>query len=267
MATAGKIASSNPFRGQWRCPEPTPVSQEIVYRLQNLGNAIGDLQLICHGSEILSIGLEARVAYLATETDRHPANACDNEYWHNKCRAVFLRPAVEPIAISYWKMICDGQVDLHAAQRIVSALTLRKQEPRSREIFGRSQSGDVLFEERGIALQCFDRIKKVYNRCDMTYVMPLYVYASIIMAHPFPDGNGRLSRLLTLGALGKVFRWNCPLIGLAPSSYRRGESMANAFDALSKDGDWDFFAEEYCNMLQDAYLMTKSVIEFLPIVV
>ncbi len=204
------------------------------------------------GREVLdAVGVELKLSMLLVGPDPIAEGEVDNDYWDKKCRLLFLRPAIEPVAISYWPRLAGMDLDVERAQKIVSALTTQAQVVRTREGVGRSASGNVGFEPPDRAREWLDRLKEAQAKPELASVMPAYVFASTIMAHPFADGNGRLARLLTLGALARLAGWDGPIVGLAPSFYRRAESMGAALDELTFTGNWDRYFEVFIDIMAD----------------
>ncbi|HEV2816116.1 MAG TPA: hypothetical protein VGW40_02690 [Allosphingosinicella sp.] len=70
----------------------------------------------------------------------------DNDFWRAKCSSLFLRPAVEPIACSYWQRLSSFELDDAAALSVASALAGRPLVYRKGPATGRSVKGDVGFE-------------------------------------------------------------------------------------------------------------------------
>src|SRR3954452_23324755 len=104
----------------WICPEVralTAAEQANAERLFADLVSAGEVR----PGPVWTAGLELRAALLLLQDDRRFANA-DNEFWKTKCRSLFLRPALEPIAHSYWRKFPDFTIDEASALRIASAL-------------------------------------------------------------------------------------------------------------------------------------------------
>lgn len=199
-----------------------------------------------------TIGNEIRLSFLIAGNTSYAARTQDNDYWEKKCRALFLRPAVEPIILSYWERLVELDLDAKKAQKIVSALTVKEQVFRSAEGMGRSINGNVGFEPIGRARGWIDRLRAARLRPELASLMPMYTFASTIMAHPFADGNGRLARAMTLGALAKFAGWQMPIVPLAPSFYRYAEVLGRSLDGLTRSGDWTTYVTVFLDILDDA---------------
>src|SRR3982750_2187838 len=73
---------------------------------------------------VATAGLELRVALMLLHGGE-TSEQSDNEFWGRKCRALFLRPAVEPIAHSYWGRLRTLNIDESTALKASSAMAGR----------------------------------------------------------------------------------------------------------------------------------------------
>lgn len=91
------------------------------------------------------------------------------------------------------------------------------------------RTGDVRTarDARGVALQYppaeaatarAASICAAYTAChgDQALLRSVWVLVALLNAHPFPDGNGRLARLLFAGALARAGLTHAPIVALGP---------------------------------------------------
>lgn len=250
--------TSESWRCRWVCPDPAPCSAEQASAFEEVFSSLPS-SAGANRHRIDCVGAEMRLALFATEYAPGGIGEGDNGFWKHKCRILFLRPAVEPIAISYWDRLLSCDLDVDRAQKIVSALAMKEQPLRVREGVGRSKTGLVGFELPERARSWLSRIKLARENKDLSFVIPAYTFAATIMAHPFADGNGRLARILSLGALAELMGWNAPIVGIAPSFYRHAESLGRSLDILSNSGDWRQYYDIFTNILRDIVLLNRLI--------
>jgi Fic family protein len=92
----------------------------------------------------------------------------------------------------------------------------------------------------------------VANDPQLSTLLPAYAFARTIIAHPFPDGNGRLARALVHAALARTYDLNAPVLPLAPAFYMHAGKVALALRHLSDSGDWNRFAAVFRIVLEEA---------------
>lgn len=93
----------------------------------------------------------------------------------------------------------------------------------------RLRTGDVRTarDARGVALQYppagaatarAASICAIYTAChgDQALLRSVWVLVALLNAHPYPDGNGRLARLLFAGALARAGITHAPIVALGP---------------------------------------------------
>jgi len=241
----------------WRCPPFRPPSKDdesIAFKLySDLSHERG-----LANDPIESAGLELRAVlrFLHSGADRAGA---DNDYWRRKCRAVLLRPAIEPIAYTYWHRLSSFEIDALSALRVASALAGSPLVYRKGSAIGKSANGDVHFpplDDQGIWLA---RIRLAACDPDLAYVLPALVFAQAVLTHPFSDGNGRFARLMVHIALGRCAGLDGPKIALAPAFYLRAESLGTALATVSDHGDWSAFYQAFFSTLSLALAATREV--------
>ncbi|TPG52238.1 Fic family protein [Sphingomonas glacialis] len=237
----------------WICPPRTEPSADWLQAITRWSAAIGPLSL-AYSRQPSSFGLELRTAYYALlrETDLSPS---DNDFWANKCRTLFARPAVEPIVTSFWKRPGNLALDRESALHLATLLAGQSVGYRKVRAVGRSWRGDVHFEPLAIATGWQAVISEEIRH--ERRGQPIYVFARTIMAHPFTDGNGRFARVLFASILAREFGLPLPCIAFAPSFYRYGERLHDAMAWLSIRGDWQRLTQVMIEIVDDAVNLTK----------
>jgi hypothetical protein len=203
-------------------------------------------------------GLELRVALLLLERGNEFKEA-DNDFWPGKCQKLLVRPAVEPIAISYWRRFATFDFDETIALILASTLAARRLVYRKGPATGRSAEGDVGFEPLEIASQWLARIAGAAARPELSTALPIYAYAQVLMAHPFADANGRFARLMIHVALARCAGLKLPAVALAPAFYRRASALGRTLTTLSDSGEWAPFNDLFLDVLEDAVFLTKAL--------
>ena len=109
-----------------------------------------------------------------------------------------------------------------------------------------------------IEMLCKNYNELVFDEsCDLLVLIPIFIL-DFVSIHPFNDGNGRMSRLLTLLLLYKANY----LVGKYISIEKIIEKTKNSYyDALEKSllnwhnnkNDYSYFVEYYLGILLDAY--------------
>jgi hypothetical protein len=210
------------------------------------------------GGPIGSAGLELRVALMLMQEENGLAKA-DNAFWKKKCRSIFLRPAIEPVALAYWARLSSFEIDDALALKAASAMAGQALVYRKGPATGRSSNGDVHFGPLESTSDWLKNIGKAARTAEMLTALPAYCFAQTIMTHPFSDGNGRFARLMVHAALGRCASVSGPRIALAPAFYRRGEALASALTTLSEYGDWSEFNQVFFSTLDEASTLTRRL--------
>jgi len=184
----------------------------------------------------------------------------DNDFWRAKCSALFLRPALEPIACSYWARLTSFAFDEAAALHIAFALAGRPLVCRKGPATGRSAAGDVGFEPLPKARRWLADLRAAAADPALRLGLPAFAFARTLMAHPFSDGNGRFARLMAHAALARAAGLDRPLVALAPACYRRGRALGAALTALGESGDWPAFNAIFFTVLREAVALTRALL-------
>lgn len=238
------------------CPPPASLESAEVDALEELISCIKR-----DGSDtshpIGTVGLELKVALILIGRKSGPLRG-DNSFWLRKCHKLFARPAVEPILLANWDKLSNFQITELQLGALCSLLCGTDQYARSGESFGLDQQLDVRFEEAELAKSWWSDIQRVANTPELEHLLPTYVYARTIMAHPFPDGNGRLARALLLSSLASKANLQAPVIALAPAFYKNAAAIADGLRTLSRDSDWGAMTWVLVRVLREAMEMSRS---------
>jgi Fic/DOC family len=241
----------------WTCPEIRPLSDAEQKAAEPLYRAITSDPAL-PASPVATAGLELRVAMMLLQ-GADTWERSDNELWDRKCRLLFLRPAVEPIAHSYWARLRTLDIDEFTALKAGSAMVGRPLVYRKGSAVGRSLNGDVRFAPLESPGAWIEKIAAAARSPETRSALPAYCFAQTVMTHPFADGNGRFARLMVHAGLAHCCGLGGPAIALAPAFYRRGEALRAALTALSKYGDWSQFNGVFFAVLNDAIVTTRSL--------
>lgn len=166
----------------WICPPVAPLEQQESNTVELLYSSIAMVEARPAGPPGVA-GLELRVALMLLQGDEGLPLA-DNDFWRAKCSSLFLRPAVEPIACSYWKRLSSFELDDAAALSVASALAGRPLVYRKGPATGRSVKGDVGFEPLPRARQWLADIRAAAADPALQPALPAYCFARTIIAHP-----------------------------------------------------------------------------------
>jgi hypothetical protein len=183
----------------------------------------------------------------------------DNDFWRRKCRDLFVRPAVEPLLLAEWHKLESFEMTEPQLASLCSMLCGSKQEARARNSYGLWEGGDVRFEPPERARHWWDDIRAVVHTPELAPLLPAYAFARTIIAHPYPDGNGRLARALVHASLARTGGLNAPVLPLAPAFYMNGTKVAAALRELSSGGDWNQFNRTFHQVLETAVELSRAV--------
>jgi hypothetical protein len=185
--------------------------------------------------------------------------ATDNDFWRRKCRELCLRPAAEPLLLAHWDRLKSFAMTEAQMASFCSLLCGSKHQARTKDSYGLWDGGDVRFEPAEQAKAWWDDIRAVANKPELKSLLPAYCFARTIIAHPYPDGNGRLARALVHAALARNANLAAPVLPLAPAFYMNGAKIAAALRDLSDTGDWDAFNVVFLHVLMDAAVLSDRV--------
>ncbi|TMJ18859.1 MAG: hypothetical protein E6G92_03260 [Alphaproteobacteria bacterium] len=241
----------------WNCPPLRPMTSNEVAVADGFYSSISDNATWPSGA-METAGLELRVALMLLEKGGS-FPAADNPFWKRKCRSLFLRPAMEPIASTYWGRFGVLDVDASTALKMASALAGRPLVYRKGPAIGQSATGDVHFGPLVSVDDWLQNMQRVARTPELLPGLPVYCFANTIMTHPFSDGNGRVARVMVHAALARNLGLDSPKIALAPAFYRRGEALASALNTLNEHGDWSKINRVFFSVLDEAALLTRAL--------
>jgi hypothetical protein len=202
------------------------------------------------------IGLELRVAFATIGSG--DIEAGDNDFWLRKCRELMLRPATEPLLLARWAKLKSFEISEAEMASFCSLLCGSRQLARTRDSHGLWDGGNVRFEPAELARTWWRDIQSAASRPELAPLLPAYCFARTIIAHPYPDGNGRLARALVHAALTRTQGLKGPVLPLAPAFYKNRAKVAAALRALSANGDWDRFNAVFQVALKDAVALARQ---------
>lgn len=249
-----KLKSSRPLDSvPLRCPAPMPLgtvvagaTKDVLARIESESSGVSPLQII---------GVEQKVAFLAIG-GKDNATA-DNEFWLRKCRTLFLRPAFEPLFLAHSSMLRHFSMSEAQISAFCSLLCGADQRPRTGQAYGLWDG--VQFEQAEHAVSWYLDIQAGLSDPSLRWVMPAYIYARTIIAHPYPDGNGRLARALLFAFLARALNLHAPAIALAPSFYKNAAKIADGIRTLSRQEDWNRFALLLVEVLNEGLTLARQV--------
>lgn len=208
-----------------------------------------------HARPVEVIGLELRVAFTAMGLGAAPSS--DNSFWLRKCRALCLRPAVEPLLLAHWSKLRNFEMSEEQVANLCSLLHGSKQQARTRHSYGLWDN--VRFEAPELARRWWEDIQAAANEPELAPLLPAYAFARTIIAHPYTDGNGRLARALVHASLARTAAYAAPFLPLAPAFYMHGAKLAGALRELSASGNWEQFAAVFRIALNQAVTLAEQV--------
>jgi hypothetical protein len=212
-----------------------------------------------HSHPLSTIGLELRVAFAVMGTNG--GSTADSSFWLRKCRELLLRPAVEPVLFAHWNKLKSFEMTEPEVASISSMLLGSKQKPRTKDCYGLWDGGNVRFEAAERARTWWTDIQKVASDPKLSAALPAYAFARTIIAHPYPDGNGRLARTLVHASFARTMGFPAPVLPLAPAFYLNAAKVALGLRELSETGDWFAFNEVFREVIGSAAKLVKHLDE------
>lgn len=202
------------------------------------------------------VGIELKIAILAIGGQ---FSGADNSFWLRKCRQLCLRPAVEALLLAHWNKLKSFDLAEPQLANLCSLMCGTKQQARTHDSYGLMDGADVRFEPAERARRWWNDIRSVAARQNMAPLLPAYTFARTIIAHPYPDGNGRLARALVHAALARTTDYSAPLLPLAPAFYMNAGKVAAALRELSGTGDWERFNATFTDVLAHAAELARRI--------
>lgn len=159
---------------------------------------------------------------------------------------------------SYWGHFERWRWDHDLATQLTSSLAGRSLMPRVDPASSGSpgSEGWVEYLEPEHASYWLKRIAAARETLsDDPFAFACYVYAEIVISHPFPDGNGRLARSFLQGSLAHTVGLSCPVLPLGPVVYQNSGKLACAFRDLSDTGEWGSFIDAIADITAQALVL------------
>jgi len=195
-----------------------------------------------------SFGFEIKLSHYLYSVKPNPGHASPE-----LTQKLFLRPAVEPLLYRYKDVRLDDFNHALISQMVslyYGALS------RVRDADAKSwtdESGNyVQFPPAEHARDYIDRIKITLDTIVDPIQASAYVIAETILSHPYPDGNGRLGRLLGLICLARFCGHSFLPVPLAPVILANYDKYILWLNSLSATGDWTSFVATYDTFINEA---------------
>jgi hypothetical protein len=203
------------------------------------------------------IGLEQQVAFDFFVNDG-VSSIADNTYWRAKAKVLLSRPSVEPIVFAFSATPTADLLSHHSRQNIASALLGKPAVARTAGMIGRSSLGDVRFEEVTAMVGWYTAIEHACTGALPAPLVPHYIFARVVFAHPFMDGNGRYARWLVHHALARLIEQPLSFLPLGPIHYLYAERIGHALRELSINKDWSNYFEIYTQVLETSLRIARK---------
>lgn len=176
-------------------------------------------------------------------------------------RSTYLRPAIEPLAMSTWSINASLQ-SLDQANKMASIILCKPSDMRTPEMQGiAANGGRVQFESIAESKCWIDDIRRV----DLSDRPPLekaaYRFMRTISAHPFRDGNGRIARTLIYGPFAAANILKLPILGITAIFDIHRLELSRRVVKLSDDADWQDFFEYFTFLLNECIKISTLVAE------
>jgi hypothetical protein len=199
----------------------------------------------------LKAAYRLEAAYMKLRLDKRPP-----------FRQILLRPAIEPILLSFAETLMEANLQPDAIDRFISCVhgapvTRRTTDCR---ITPNEFGNCVLFPPPEHAAEYVSRLSGQLPSIDGPINRVGYAYAEIILSHPYMDGNGRLARSMVLACLAKELGSKLPLIPLAPAFYASAQRTADALQTLAVTADWPFYMQAFKALLTDALQLGERML-------
>ena len=204
--------------------------------------------LISRHGPAYSFGFEIKLSHYLYSVKPNPDHAS-----RELTQKLFLRPAVEPLLYRYKEVHPDGFNHALINQMVslyYGALSrVRDTEAKS----WTDESGNyVQFPPAENAMGYIDRIRTSLDTTVDPIQASAYVVAETILSHPYPDGNGRLGRLLGLICLARFCGHSFLPVPLGPVILANYDRYILWLNSLSETGDWTSFVATYDAFINEA---------------
>lgn len=233
-----------------RCPEPRLGSETSAQAA--LARDVGRFARQVRQAGVQSaFGMELRAAFLL---EMEAAARLEITEGAPPYRQFFLRPAMEPILYSYLGPLRKQPLDPAVLDGLMACLHGRPIERReiSSRIKPNANGNIVQFPDPDYARDYHLRLDRRLPLISGAINRAGFVFAEIVLSHPYSDGNGRLARAMTLIGLGGGEDAALSFIPLGPTFYARAPEIAGALQALAATADWQNFMAVFTDYIADA---------------
>lgn len=175
-------------------------------------------------------------------------------------RRFAVRPAVEPILEMFSARFRQWSLDDMSMRNLTCYLVGQTVTPRSgmMRILPDRSGVASRFPAADISAGWLARLNENYASIPNTLSASCYAYASVVLNHPFSDGNGRLGRALFQASLWHRLTGDLPILPLGPATYIRRDLLRPALVSLGTDGDWRQFVDAMASILETALELERD---------
>lgn len=195
----------------------------------------------------LSFGLESRATFRLSSATTETAELNPRTFW--------LRPPAEPATFSYWRRFQDWTVEDSSAIELAGCLAGKAQGYRTAPSASLPDGDGVrrTYPDADQACDWLRSLPKPERGCSTLdgLASAFHAFATLVLNHPFPDGNGRFGRALFQGVLARTLDLTCPMLPLGPFTYVRGRAVVAGWIALGVRHDWGELTRTYALVLRD----------------
>lgn len=230
-----------------KCP-PFATAAERVNNAVTLAKIERLSALMSREGPAYSFGFEIKLSHYLYSVKPSPGHGS-----RELTQKLFLRPAVEPLLYRYTH--CRLEDFSHGLiSQMVSLYYGALSRIRDADAKSWTDESDnyVQFPPADHAAGYLERIKSNLNSVVDPIQASAYVVAETILSHPYPDGNGRLGRLLGLICLARFCGHPFLPVPLGPVILANYDKYISWLNGLSATGDWDRFIETYNGFLNEA---------------
>lgn len=166
----------------------------------------------------------------------------------------FLRPAMEPIVLTYWPRLIAGGLDAATAEEMASCLAGQRLAARTGPIvtLPDARGRQTRYPPVDQAAGWLGRLTQQDDPTLPPFLNALAAYAQVAISHPFTDGNGRMARALFLATLGRAGAIPGPVLPLGPLVYLHHRRLGQALGDLGTTGSWASLASVMSEIVEAA---------------
>jgi hypothetical protein len=190
---------------------------DLSIRIAQLEERISSIDSNMH-DEVDCFGLDLKVLYVAERSGRYLPFA-----------KAYYRTSQEPMILSHWESCKQLNFDEQSAVEFVSLLTGGRQNIRSKPMVGHAPDGKSFIFASSPSPSWISELQECADQAKTAVELAAALFIKVIFEHPFSDGNGRFSRALIYGALGRFGVVSKPCLGLNGAYELRRDEMSSAF--------------------------------------